>query len=141
MFGMIVTSVAKVNLVKNMSRYQIGTKPGHRSQEHLFTIRSLISLYNGLKESLIVTLYDLKKFFDRECLIDVMDALYNCDVKGKIYRLLYMMNKDSIIQVKTGVGLSEKEESGANVSQGTIEGAIVSAANANQGITLAFNDQ
>ena len=35
LFGHIVTTAAKVKMIENMSKYQIGTKPGHRAQEHL----------------------------------------------------------------------------------------------------------
>ena len=41
-------------------------------------------------------------------LVDGMDAIYNSDLKGKLYRLLYLMNKDTIIKVKTGVGGREE---------------------------------
>ena len=37
--------LAKDTLVKNMSKFQIGIKPGHRAAEHLFVIKSTIALY------------------------------------------------------------------------------------------------
>ena len=45
MFGHLVMSLAKEKMVSNMSKYQIGAKPGHRAQEHLFTIKSVMLLY------------------------------------------------------------------------------------------------
>ena len=88
LFGFMVISPAKVPIIKNMSKYQIGTVPGHRSQEHLFVMKNVISLYENYKQPVIVQLYDIQKFFDREMLVDGLDAVYNSGVKGKLYRLL-----------------------------------------------------
>ena len=56
-----------------------------------------------IKKPMIMSLYDIAKFFDREMLIDALDAVYNAEIKGKLYRLLFMLNKDTQIQVKTTV--------------------------------------
>ena len=138
LFGFMVITLAKVPIIQNMSKYQIGTVPGHRSQEHLFVMRSLISLYNHYKQPVIIQLYDIQKCFDSEMLVDGLDAIYNSGVKGKLYRLLYMMNKNTIIKVKTGVGMTEEENTGENIGQGTGEGAIISAASIADGVERAF---
>ena len=48
-----------------MTKFQLGTKTGHRPQVHLFTLKSIIALYNSLGAAVIVQLYDVAKFFDR----------------------------------------------------------------------------
>ena len=138
LFGFMVTSLAKVPIIQKMSKFQIGTVPGHRSQEHLFVLRNVVSLYKHHKQPLILQLYDIQKFFDKEMLVDGLDAIYNSGVKDKLYRLLDMLNKGTIIQVKTGVGLTEEAETGENIGQGTGEGAIISAASISDGIEKAF---
>ena len=45
LFGHMVMSKAKDKIIQNMTKYQIGTKTGHRAQEHLFTLKSVIALY------------------------------------------------------------------------------------------------
>ena len=37
-FGHLVMSAAREKLFDNMSKFQIGAKPGHRPQEHLFVL-------------------------------------------------------------------------------------------------------
>ena len=138
LFGFMVTRLAKIPIIQNMSRYQIGTVPGHRSEEHLFVMKMVISLYSSYNKPIILQLYDIKKFFDRELLVDGMDAIYASGVRGKLYRLLFMMNKDTIVKVNTGVGTTEEAETGENIGQGTGEGAIISAANISDGISKAF---
>ena len=58
-----------------------------------------------------------------------MNTLYNCGVKGKLYRLWYELYKDSQIKVKTAGGMTDIKPTGENVTQGSIGGAILSSAN------------
>ena len=44
-FGDLVMSAARDKLYANMSKFQIGAKPGHRPQEHLYVLKSIIGLY------------------------------------------------------------------------------------------------
>ena len=138
-FGHIVTTAAKPALMENMSKYQIGTKPGHRAQEHLFVIKSVMGLYELLGKALIMQFWDISKYFDRESLVDGLNELYKNNVKGKLYKLLYEMNKDTRIVVRTPVGDTEQREVGEGWGQGTIEGAIVSAVNLDNGVRDFFD--
>ena len=138
LFGHMVMSQAKVKIMKNMSKFQIGTKNGHRAQEHLFTLKSVISLYLKYDFPILAQLYDLSKFFDRESLRDGMNAIYNCGIKGKLYRLIYNMNKDTKIRVRTAVGETDEKETGENIGQGTLEGANISAANIDYSVNIFF---
>jgi hypothetical protein len=58
-----VTLVAKPNIFENMSPYQNGTKPGHRAQENLFVIKSMMGLAELNKQAFALQLWDLSKFF------------------------------------------------------------------------------
>ena len=137
-FGHIVATAAKPNIFKHMSPYQIGTKPGHRVQEHLFVIKSVIGLAELNNTAIALQLWDLSKYFDRESLADGLNELYKNQVKGKVYRLLYEMNKDTRISVRTSVGITEQRETGEGWGQGTIEGAICSAVNLDNGVRDFF---
>ena len=72
-----------------MTKFQIATKPGHRSSEHLFVVFSIMALYEKKGKALIATMYDLKKYFDSESIFDCCYEVYKSNVKGKVYRLLY----------------------------------------------------
>ena len=139
-FGHLVVSAAKERLIGNMSKFQIGTKPHHRAQEHIFVLKSVISLYLYYDKPIILTMWDVSKFFDRESLSDCMNEIYKNEVKGKIYRLLYEMNKNTRISVHTPVGVTEEEDTGEGLGQGTLEGAIVSAVNLDNGVNDFFCD-
>ena len=75
-FEHIIINKAKQKIVEGCSKYQIGAIPKHQSQEHLFTLKSVMIWYEMLKISLIMQLYDISKFFDREHLQDGMNTLY-----------------------------------------------------------------
>ena len=79
--------------------------------------------------AVIVQLYDISKFFDRESLRDGLNSIFQYGVTGKLYRLLYHLNKDTRISVKNAIGCSDPIITGENIGQGTQEGAIISAAN------------
>ena len=129
LFGHIVLNQVKSTIMSNMSIYQIGTRNSHRSQEHLFTMKSIIALHSSYNQPLIIQLFDVAKSFDCESLRDGLDALHNSGIKGKLYRLIHLLNKDKKITVKTSSGESSEAFTGENIGQGTVEGAVISAAN------------
>ena len=106
----------------------------------MFVLKSVISLYMELGKPIILSMWDVSKCFDRESLKDCMNELYKSKVQGKLYRLLYEMNKNTKISVQTPVGLTDECDTGEGVGQGTLEGAIVSAVNLDSGVNDFFHD-
>ena len=100
----------------------------------------MISLHASLDLPLFLTMWDMSKFFDRESLKDCMNELYKNKIQGKLYRLIYEMNKETHIRVQTPVGLTEECNTGEGVGQGTLEGAFVSAVNLDNGVNDFFKD-
>ena len=89
-------------------------------------------------KSVIVNCFDLKKYFDSEVLVDAMDNLYKSDIKGKLYRLIYQLNKNNFIQIKTPVGITEGFKTGENVTQGSVGGGLISSLNLDVPIATFF---
>ena len=75
-FEQIVINRAKHEMVKNVSKYQIGAIPGHQPAEHLFTIKSIISFYNSNNVPLIFQGFDIRKYFDSENLKDARQRVH-----------------------------------------------------------------
>jgi hypothetical protein len=138
-FEGIVVDKSKAKIVQKCSKFQIGGIPGHRPQEHLFTGKSIIALYKYLDIPLFLQIWDISKYFDKEILRDAMDTLYGAGIGGKLYRLWFMLNKDSQIRVKTSFGMTGTAVTGENVTQGSIGGALISALNLSKTMTAYFS--
>ena len=82
----------------------------------------------------------MSKYFDKESLRDAMSSLYDAGVKGKLYRLWFMMNCDNQVKVLTSVGMTGIRATGENVGQGTVGGAILSSLNLDVGVTDGFSE-
>ena len=67
-----------------------------------------------------------------------MNEVYRSGVQGKLYRLPYVLNKNTKFRVKTPVGLTEEKDRGEGLGQGTLEGALISALNLDAGVNYCF---
>lgn len=136
--GLIVEDGLKIALIEKSSIYQIGGQPGHRPEELIFVMKSLIAKHRKEKKMIIVKLYDISKFFDKET---IEDAILTCKKRGadpKAVRLWYKLNEFTKIRVKTGWGTSELEDVGAVHGQGTLGGALISQAVLDEGVMKHF---
>ena len=58
LFGHLVMNKAKVEFMANMSKFQIFKKPRHRAQEHILTLKCVISFYLRYDQPLILSTWD-----------------------------------------------------------------------------------
>ena len=79
----VVVDGMKEEILKGSSCYQIGGQPGHRSQEHLFTVKSIIAKNTEDGKVLIGGVHDISKFFDKEVLSDVLQTLTDMQIDPK----------------------------------------------------------
>ena len=71
----LVVNKMKDDILEKSTKYQVGGQPGHSTDEHLFTIKSMIQLLEYKDQGMIFTLIDLVLFFDRESIHNVMSIL------------------------------------------------------------------
>ena len=114
--------------------FQLGGQAGHTAEELLFCLKSVISKHKMQGKVMIGQCHNVSKFFDKKVASDVM---YWRGVDPKVCRLLARMN-ETRIQVRTGVGNTEKAEIGTVSGQGTIGGAIASQGSLDDGIRDQF---
>ena len=127
----------KRHMVEESSRYQVGGQAGHRVEELLFVFKSVVAKHMVQGKVVIGQCHDMAKFFDKEVASDTMNVLYRRGVDPKLCRLWAKMNVTRI-QVRTGVGNSEKADIGSVIGQGTIGGAIASQGSLDDGIRGQF---
>ena len=136
--GLVVEGGLKKPLIEKSSIFQIGGQPGHRSEELLFVMKSVIARQRMQGKEIVIQCYDISKYFDKEMM---QDAILTCKERGadpKAVRLWYKLNEKTEICVKTGVGMTEYTNVGAVVGQGTMGGALVSQAVLDEGAKKHF---
>ena len=79
----LIYNQSKKDIFEQSSIYQIGGQSGHAPEKHDFTLKSIIGLMQSKGEGLILNLVDIISFFDREDIIDVIEALENMKVNKK----------------------------------------------------------
>ena len=140
LFGHILMNQVKDKLMESMTKFQLGTKKGHRPQEHIFVLKSVMALYEMYKEGLLINLFDISKFFDKEELHDVLGEAYSGGLRGKYYKLMYEVNKNTIIKVRTAIGETEEACLDPGLGQGGVESGILSAKSLDKGVDDYFSD-
>ena len=135
----IVVKEMDQHIQKATSIFQIGGKAGHRPQEHLFCVKSIIARNVIMKKKLIILVcYDITGFFDKEVLVDAMDELHCIGVDPRAYRLFYGLNESTRVRVRTGCGYSDWGEVGELLGQGSGGAAKVSALNLSRKLDNGF---
>ena len=112
----------KTPLLAGSSIFQIGGQPGHRPEEMIFVMKSIVARYKMEGKMLVINFYDLSKYFDKEMIEDAVIPCWNRNADLKAIRLWHKLNVNTRIQVKTGAGMSEYGEVGAVLGQGTLAG-------------------
>ena len=120
--------------------YQIGGQASHSTNEHLFTIKSIMGLMESQGDGFILTLVDIIAFFDREDILEVSETFEKMSVNKKACRLWYKLNDQTEIQIKTAVGMSDSAMVGPLVGQGSGLAAVGSQAMVDYGLYDYFGD-
>ena len=76
-------------------------------------------------------------FYSEDC-YDVFNEVYANQVKGKVYRLLFEMNRNTRIMVKTPVGCSQSADTGPIITQGSVEAGVLSSVSIDNGTDVTF---
>ena len=69
----------KEPLVEGLSIYQIGGQPGHRAEELIISLKSIVARYRSQGKTVIIQSSDISKFFDKEMM---EDAILTCLKRG-----------------------------------------------------------
>ena len=135
----LVIEKMKEPLVESSSIYQVGGLPGHSFHEHLLTLKMIMARMEERGEGVIFIIIDYVSFFDREDIFDCLETLDSIKVNKKAKRMWYLLNKDTRIAVKTAHGMTDEEEIGDCLGQGSASAGLISAANLDQGLQKYFN--
>ena len=126
----LVTEKMKPQIVEATPNIQIGGMPQSQSVEHLVTLKTWMKQIEENNTEGVVSFYDMAKFFDKESLLDCMDTLNKkANIDAKSYRMLYKLNANTKISVKTSVGESKTAPIDDSIGQGSFSAALSSSLN------------
>ena len=91
----LVEEGMKRQLLEGSSIYQIGGQPGHRSEEHVFALKSIIAKYRAQGKLVIA------KFFDKELIEDAILTSLKRGANSKACKLWLELNRGTKIRVRT----------------------------------------
>ena len=136
--GLVVEDGLKEALIAGSSMYQVGGQPGHRPEELVFVVKSLVARRLRSKQMVVLQSFDVQKFFDKEMMEDAIITSKKRGADAKAVRMWFKLNDETNIEVKTAVGMTKKANVGAVVGQGTMGGALVSQAVLDEAVMETF---
>ena len=137
----LVVGRMKPNILSAGTKYQIGGLPNHRVEEHLVTLKAIVSRSAFCKPNsgAIVKLVDIKGFFDSESLRGVMISLCEANIPKNAYRACFLLNSKTSVSVKTPTGQTEFREAGELCGQGSTGASLASQLDIDMDIKTYFS--
>ena len=105
---------------QNINSLQFGATDNCSTADCTFIIRSLIDHALYLNKPIFLTLYDYSTCFDSLWLEDTMLSLWDIGIRDELFPLIYEMNKQSLISVRTPFGTSKQFSCPSIVKQGAV---------------------
>ena len=110
-----------------MRKYQAGGRKGYSINDQIFILRSIIENNIYYNRQLYLQFIDLKKAFDKMVLKNIMQDLWEKQIRGRIWRNIYKINKNAIIEIKTAFGNTNPMKIGEILKQGSVLAATLAA--------------
>ena len=140
MYEKLIYNRIILRLEKGMSEFQAGGRAKRSISDHVFIIRSIMQHYRYINIQLLLEFIDLIKAFDKMSLKHVLNDIWRCEIKGKIWRTIYKVNSHSNISIKTAVGNSPEFEIGESLKQGSVLATALAAYHTDT-ITPLFDEE
>ena len=100
----------RIGSITGFSQGQAGGKKGASTVDHLFLLRSLMTIAIKNKQNLFLTFFDVSKAYDNADVSNMLHVMWKNGVRGKLWRILKNLSINLTAQVKTRYGLSRKIE-------------------------------
>ena len=98
----------RMEKIVHYSNGQAGGIKGAATADHLFLLRGMMTTAKEDKTNLFLTFYDVAKAYDNADVNNMLYIMWNAGVKGKMWRILKNLNKDTTAVIKTRFGLSRQ---------------------------------
>ena len=112
---------------ENMSNSQVGGRKGKNVRNHIWLLNGIISDVLSTKKNIPIDIqiFDYKQCFDSLWMQECLSDLYTSGVRDDKLSLLYNINNNVKIAVKTPVGRTKREDIFNVITQGDVFGPIM----------------
>ena len=121
-------SVIKTRIDHNLNKInllQAGSRSNRGTPDNVFLLRGCVDHYVAIKRPLYITAYDYEQAFDSLWVEKCILALRNLGVTKEMLQLIYNLNKEAKVVIKTPFGLTSPFETEPIVKQGTVLGSAL----------------
>ena len=122
------------------TEYQCGGRKGMSPTDQVFVLRAALEYMIYMGKEYYVEFCDLKKAFDKMILKNVLDDLWNSNVKGRIWRNVFAINQNTDIIIKTPYGESDKIKVQQVLKQGSVMASSLAALHTDSSNKFMKND-
>ena len=92
--------------VIDFTQAQGGGIKNYSTADHLFLIRGIMTYSIYMHANWTLTFYDIQKAYDKAEREDMIHMLWKKGLRGKVWRLTNLMNKDLTSKIRTPYGLT-----------------------------------
>ena len=110
----------KIKPVLSFTEAQAGARKGRSSVNQLFILKSVIQQRNFQRKQTYIALIDIEKVFDYNWREGMFYDLWQKEVRGKIWRVMYDLCQGQVTTINTKCGSGNKIEIGNGIRQGKV---------------------
>ena len=109
----------------NLTDANVGARKNRNIRDNLFVIYAVMNtVINGSEEPLDICPYDIEKCFDALWTHECINNLYNAGLQNDKLTLLFKMNQNAKVAIKTSQGLTERVNISNIIMQGSVWGSL-----------------
>jgi hypothetical protein len=113
----------------NLTDCNVGARKNRNIRDNIFVLNAVMNdTINGSKEEVDIAIYDVDKCFDSLWLEECINDVYEAGLQNDKLNLLYLMNENAMVAIKTPYGTTDRINMKKIVMKGTVWGSLLCTA-------------
>ena len=113
------------NIDDNLSDANTGARKGRNIRDNLFVVNAIMnSVKKGNEKPIDICAYDAEKCFDSLWTFECINDLYESGLQNDKLALLFAINKNAQVAIKTSHGMTRRVDISNIIMQGTVWGSL-----------------
>jgi hypothetical protein len=109
----------------NLTDCNVGARKNRNIRDNIFVLNAIMNdAVNGSKEAIDIAIYDVEKCFDALWVEECINDLYDAGLRNNNLNVLYLMNQNAQVAIKTPSGMTKRQNISNVVMQGTVWGSL-----------------